>query len=231
MPTANKDEKKKEFLPSKMRVKEADANGDTGYVSGFVSVFDTIDQGMDIVHKGAFAASIKARKGVFPFLLDHNRYKPAGYSTKMEEQAKGVYYESEFKLHDPDVKQRYELAKLSLKLDTPMGNSFGYYAVKYDYEEVDTESGRHMVRNLREIMLTECSLLLFPMHESAGVTDAKEAAVKNLVALVESGTYSEEEMQKALAALTPLKPAPPAASVQDDPALRQSFEAFRNIFR
>ncbi len=228
MPSPTTEKKnEKEYTPAyKMKLQKADQEGDTGYLAGFVSVFNNVDHGQDRVHPGAFSASINAKKGVFPFLLDHNRYEPAGFSTKMEEQGKGLYYEAELKLFDPRVKQRFELAKLSLKLGSPMGNSFGYYAVKYDFEEVETDMGACMVRNLREIMLYEGSVVTFPMNEAAGVTDAKELKFQQILALLQNGKYSEEAMQKALDVLDA-----PAAHTPMDPALSQSLEAFKGIFR
>lgn len=214
---------KKEFIAFKFTVKEAEADGDTGFLSGFVSVFNNVDHGRDIVHPGAFTKTIKENKGVIPFLLDHNPYKPAGYSTVMEEQAKGLYYESELKLHDLEVKQRYELAKLSLKLGKPMGNSFGYYGVKYDYEERETEDGAMMVRNLREIKLYEGSLVTFPMNDAAGVTDAK--SLDTLLALIQKGGYSSQQIQDALQKFADSG----AARDKDDPAIRQSIEALKAI--
>ncbi len=217
---------KKEFIVSKFQVKAADAEGDTGFISGLMSVFSNVDQGSDIVHPGAFAKTIQEKRGVVPFLLDHNPRKPAGYSTTMKETDKGLYYEAELPLFDPEVKQRYELAKLSLKLKTSMGNSFGYYAVKYDFENVETDGGAMMVRNLREVKLFEGSLVTFPMNEAAGVTDAKsEELLNNLLALIKRRNYDLTHMEKAL----DLYEKSLAAENEIDP-VRQSVEAMKKIF-
>ena len=228
-PATATQKKVKELIVFQTQMKSAEDDGETGKIAGFVSAFGNIDYGLDIVHPGAFTATIKAKKGVFPFLLDHNRYEPAGFSTRMEEQAKGLYYEAEMPLCDPRVKQRYELCKLALKLGTSVGNSFGYIPIKYDFEERDTEYGRVMVRNLREVMLKEGSLVTFPMNDEAGVTDAKAEQCQELLAILQNGTYSEEvRMQKALAVFAKKQQ---AAYDEIDPELLQSVEAFKGIFR
>lgn len=231
-PVKGPEAKEKEFIGAKFEIKEVDEDTKTGFISGYASIFGTMDQGYDIVHRGAFARTIKAKNGVFPHLLDHDPRKPSGFSTSTQEHQKGLYYEAEYRLHDPEVKQRYELAKLALELKTPFGNSFGYRAIKYDFEEIETEDrGTVIVRNIREVKLYEKSLVTFPMHEDAGVTDAKSLQVLRLFDLVQKGQYSFNQIKEALEELEKRTPDDRLATEQDDPALRHSLESLKSVFR
>lgn len=159
---------KNKFMTVPFEVKEAEEDSNTGFLKGLASTFGNVDEGRDVVEFGAFKTTIAAKKGVFPMLLDHNPQKPAGYQ-KVRETEAGLEFEAEMKLYDPDVKQRYELAKLSLKMESPMGMSIGYRAIQEDYEEL----GGQLVRKLKELKLYEASLVVFPMNTEAMVSDAK----------------------------------------------------------
>lgn len=223
--------KEKEFFRRKFVVKDAQDDGQTGFLKGFLAVFSNTDLGGDVIHPGAFAKTIQEKRGVIPFLLDHNPYKPAGMTTAMKETDRGLYYEATFPLYDPEVKQRYELAKLSLALDSPMGNSIGYRCVKWDYEEVTAEDNLcYLVRNLRELQLFEGSLVTFPMNTLASVTDAKNGELLKELERLEKSGYSFEELKIALTELTS-KQVSEAAPPTLDPEYFQSVETFRNLFR
>lgn len=224
--------KEKEYFGSKFEIKEVDEDSKTGFISGYASVFGTVDQGFDIVHRGAFTKTIKDKKGVFPHLLDHNPYKPAGFSSKTEEHERGLYYEAELKLHDPDVKQRYELAKLALKYSTSYGNSFGYRAIKYDFEDIESDDGVPItVRHLREVKLYEKSLVTFPMHTDAGVLDVKSFQIFQLFDRIQKGQYSFKQIQKALESIEERTSTERAANKGSDPELLiQSLNKLGSVF-
>lgn len=190
---------KKEFLHGKFKVKavEEDKGGDEGFLAGYLSVFGNMDYGMDIAHRGMFKHTINMNGGKVPMLLDHDPYSPAGYTTTLKEDSFGLYYEARVKLYDPRVKQRFELAKMALEMDAEMGNSFGYIATKFDFEELELEDGStRVVRNLREVKLLEGSLVTFPMNDEAGVTDAKA-----MIDLIVNSGYSVNDIYKALTSL------------------------------
>jgi len=218
---------KKEFMRLRFKVEDADDDGNTGRVKGLASTFGNIDLGLDVIERGAFKKTIKDNGGAFPKLLDHDPGQPAGYS-RVEETDKGLMFESELKLYDPRVKQRYELAKLSLKYERPMGVSIGYRAIKFMYERQDGDANKPMLRRLKEIALYETSLVVFPMNEMATVTGAK-AAEARLFALVQRGDYSVEELKRALAELE--KERSQAASQETDPELLQSVDRLIRAMR
>jgi len=210
----------KKFLSFRFKVEKAEDDGKTGYMAGLMSVFNNVDQGDDMVMPGAFARTIQNKRGVFPMLLDHNPSEPAGYMMNTRETDKGLAYEAEIPLHDPRVKQRYELAKLSLKLDSPMGNSIGYATVKSDFKQQDDRT----IRLLKELKLYEGSLVTFPMNEAAGVTGAKAQDLAGLIALMQSGRYDLEAVKKALEAIDRDAGNARLATKQTDPELLHSVD-------
>lgn len=230
----------KQYLAFKFTVDQAEEDSTTGYLKGYAAVFGNVDQGLDVIHKGAFSKTIKDNNGIFPYLLDHDPTKPAGYMKGTKETDKGLYYEAELKLHDPLVKQRYELAKMSLDLGKPMGNSIGYSPVKYDFSRQDGDQNKPMVRNLKEIRLYEGSSVTFPMNELAGVTAAKALQahlmcqtmlrnatpeqIKGVFESLQANGYDESVVKKALEELGVALPEPPAAKPSPDPELLQSVD-------
>jgi HK97 family phage prohead protease len=218
---------KKEFLGVKFKVEKAAADENTGIVEGLASVFGNIDQGFDVVEQGAFAKTLQEQNGVVPILLDHSPCDPAGYNKEAQETDLGLYVKGECKLYDPKVKQRYELAKLSLDLKRPMGLSIGYTAVKAEFQKVLRDGQEIFVRVLKEVRLWEYSWVMFPMNEQATFTGAKAAAWSGLFALLQSGRYDLDRVQKALEALDRDAGQAQAAKEETDPEFLQSVDRLR----
>ncbi len=204
------------------KVEEAEADENTGIIKGLASTFMGIDQGDDRIKRGAFKKTLLEREA-FPMLLDHNPRKPAGMQ-RLKETRKGLHFEAELKLFDPDVRQRFELAKQALEFNAPMGVSIGFRPVKFSFDEVDGVQ----IRNLEEIKLFETSLVTFPMNVDAMVTGAKSEILEDLLDAIQDGRYTLEEIKTALAQLESRESSNGrAAPIQDDPALIQSFEKLR----
>lgn len=168
-----------------LKIEAGDAS--QGMIRGFASTFGNEDQGYDIVEAGAFKQTIKANKGRFPILADHNPSKQIGWNIRAEETEHGLYVEGKLNMKDPLAVARHQLAMDALDLGAKMGLSIGYSVVK---SEPDKE--RPMVRRLKELKLWEYSMVTFPMNVEAMVTDAKQA----LMELPEQAWVSEirEEM-------------------------------------
>ncbi len=63
-------------------------------VAGYASVFGVKDQGGDVVHKGAYAASLKrlaARAGRVKMLWQHDPAQPIGVWDEVREDATGLW--------------------------------------------------------------------------------------------------------------------------------------------
>jgi HK97 family phage prohead protease len=88
---------------SPIEYKETDADFEViqkrRMVSGYFSVFDTVDSDLDIIRKGAYERSINDR-GVLSssnrkikYLHQHNIYEHAGKLTELKEDDYGLYFE------------------------------------------------------------------------------------------------------------------------------------------
>lgn len=166
-----------------MRVKNALANkhlstafkvksiGDDGTFSGYGSVFDVVDSYSDVVHRGAFAASLKAwaKKGGFPAMLWQHKYdEPLGPYTRMEEDEHGLYLEGRLLIDDDPLAKR---AHAHLKAGSVTGLSIGY-SIAPGGGRWDPDAG---VYHLTQLDLWEVSIVTFPANDVARVDAVKNA--------------------------------------------------------
>lgn len=222
-----KAKEEKIFRKFEFKIEGAEESKDTagnpiGLVSGYASTFGNIDQGMDIVERGAFAKTIKDKGGRFPILLDHNPSKPIGWNLEASEDAYGLHVKGEIQLVTEDAINRYRLAKRALEINAKSGLSIGYSVIK-----AEPDFDKPMIRRLKELKLWEYSFVVFPMNEEANLTDVKNSQ-KLLDQLLGRG-YSEEEIQAALLAIQKKKQEPPAVS--PDPKLLQSVDDIIKILK
>lgn len=133
-----------------------------GFFEGYASVFDIVDQGMDIVAKGAFAKSIGSGRKV-KMLWQHDKEKVIGVWDELREDERGLYVKGRLL---KDVALGREAMAL-MRVGAIDSMSIGYRTI----EAVPEASGR--VRKLIEVDLFEVSLVTFPMNEAARVTDVK----------------------------------------------------------
>lgn len=144
---------------------------DDGMIRGYASTFGNVDQGYDIVEKGAFKKSIKETKGVWPILADHNPSDQIGWNMRASEDDHGLKVEGQIDLNTQKGREKYSLAKKAKELGTNMGLSIGYFTIKWDYDRDQQE-----VRRLKELKLMEYSIVTFPMNTLAMITNLKAAA-------------------------------------------------------
>ena len=64
-------------------------------VTGYLSSFDNVDHSGDIITKGAYAKSLKERRNQIMFLNQHKWDQPHGKFAVLNEDTKGLYFESE----------------------------------------------------------------------------------------------------------------------------------------
>src|SRR5690606_4876994 len=63
-----------------------------GIFSGYTSLFGRVDLGKDVVEKGAFAQSLKARgPGGIRMLFQHDPAEPIGVWTEIREDERGLF--------------------------------------------------------------------------------------------------------------------------------------------
>lgn len=147
-----------------------------GMFEGYASVFGVVDQGMDVVERGAFAKSLGQRK--VKMLWQHDMSQPIGVWDEIYEDERGLFVRG--RLLKEVEKGREAMALLRAGALDSM--SIGYRTV----EAVMEGDGR--VRKLMELDLFEISLVTFPMLPDAKVTGVKSAEF----------IYTERDFEKFL---------------------------------
>ena len=64
-------------------------------VTGYLSSFDNVDHSGDIIVKGAYTKTLKERRNEIVFLNQHRWEQPHGKFAVLQEDQKGLYFESE----------------------------------------------------------------------------------------------------------------------------------------
>lgn len=135
-----------------------------GLFEGYASVFGVVDQGMDVVERGAFAKSLGSGRKV-KMLWQHDRQKVIGVWDEIREDERGLYVKGRLL---KGVAQAEE-AMVLMRAGALDGMSIGYRTI----EAVPEGNGR--IRKLMEVELHEVSLVTFPMLPDAKVTAVKSA--------------------------------------------------------
>ncbi len=157
-----------EFKTFELEIKDAKADDEFGRFDGYASTFGNVDQGFDIVDKGAFSRTVKNQKGRFPILADHDWTSHIGYNEQASEDATGLFVKGAINLKVQKGVEKFALAKQALGLQTRMGLSIGYTTIQ---SQPDDDNPR--VRHLTELKLWEYSFVTFPMNVESMVTTAK----------------------------------------------------------
>ena len=77
----------------------SDVDVKKGIVTGYFSSFDNMDSDGDVIRKGAFSKTIKENFQRVRHLLDHDATKSVGKIQMLQEDSKGLYYESKAGRH------------------------------------------------------------------------------------------------------------------------------------
>lgn len=149
---------KQSFADLKLETK---ADAPEGTFEGYGAVFGNVDRDGDIVAKGAFTESLKAR---LPALLwQHNAKEPIGRFDVVREDEKGLFVKGRLSTEGRG-REAYDLLKMGA-LD---GLSIGF---------VTKEAQRSRASGTRTITkadLMEVSLVTFPANEMARVSGIKQ---------------------------------------------------------
>ena len=138
------------------------ARGEDGWeFSGYCSTFGNVDEGGDVVLRGAFRKSLAQR--VPKLLWQHDITEPIGKVLSLEEDDRGLH--GEFKLSKT---ARGQDAYVLLKDGAIDSMSIGYLPS----EKSLTPDG---VRTLSAVDLLEISLVSLPMNAEARITAIKSA--------------------------------------------------------
>lgn len=132
---------------------------DDGIIEGYASVFEVVDNGMDVIAKGAFRKSLGGGRKV-RMLWQHDMGEPIGVWDEIREDGKGLYVKGRI---SKEV-QRGREAMALFKMGGMDSLSIGYRTI----EAIPEANGR--VRRLTEVELWEISAVTMPMNEAAVVS-------------------------------------------------------------
>ena len=155
----------------------------TGQFTGYASVYDVVDDGDEIILKGAFAESLNEWriKGQMPALLwQHRSDPPIGIPTSITEDDHGLLVEGQLALKTQQGAEAYEL----LKMGAISGLSVGF---KCDAGN-DTYDYKTGIRSIIKADLWEYSLVTFPMND-----DARVSSIKSLDSIEQITDYKSAE--------------------------------------
>ncbi len=128
-------------------------------LSGYASLFNVADISGDIVHKGAFSASLLKLGGQgLPMLFGHETVTPIGVWDRIVEDKKGLYVEGRLLKGD---KSRRHIPRL-VRAGALSGLSIGYRALR-SKRRAANKGGRELL----ELDLWEVSIVAFPMLRDA----------------------------------------------------------------
>lgn len=165
--------------------REPDADG---VFEGYASVFGVVDQGMDVVERGAFAKSLGKRK--VKMLWQHDTAQVIGVWDEIKEDERGLYVKGRVL---KDVQKGAEAIAL-MKADAIDSMSIGYRTI------AATDEGGGRIRKLLEVDLFEISLVTFPMLPDAKITAIKSiATIRDFEKALRDVGFSQSEA-KAIAA-------------------------------
>lgn len=165
--------KKKKTINTKKNIKqhksfkfELTSADDTGEFSGYAAVFGNVDDGMDVIEKGAFTKTIKEDFDRIKILALHNdNWLPVGKPIELREDNKGLFIKGKIS----DTAMGRDIRTL-LKDGVLNEMSIGYDVVRFDF---DSEEG---IRHLKEIRLWEVSIVTWAMNEQAKIEEIKSIA-------------------------------------------------------
>ena len=129
--------------------------------TAYASTFGNTDHGGDVIEKGAFAKSLKARS-FRPLLWQHQQFSPIGIEKSLREDNKGLLGTWQLLMGGP-ADYAYEC----LKAGAVRAMSIGYMPDQFTYDDGGD------VRILKAVDLLENSVVSLPMNEQAQVTGVK----------------------------------------------------------
>jgi uncharacterized protein len=137
---------------------------ETGQFEGMLSTYGHEDLGGDVIERGAFTSSLKARCGRLRILMDHDLTRRAG-TGYITETPDGLHCRGVLIMDSPIGQQAYAEVKHYQMHGPPMALSIGYKTRK--------DRWKNGTRYIGEGELWEGSLVSFGMNPEAFVTSVK----------------------------------------------------------
>jgi len=167
-----------------LEFKAENVDADERIISGYASTYD-LDQGGDIIVKGAFSRTLGEKRGV-KVLWQHKQDSPIGKPRMMREDEQGLYVEA-YIAKTAKGDEALALAKEGI-IDSM---SIGYSVNDSEYKDDG-------VRLIKELTLYEFSLVTFPMNEKAIITGVKNLEVREIERVLREAGLSRSQA-KAIA--------------------------------
>jgi HK97 family phage prohead protease len=188
---------------------------ETGTFSGYASVFGNVDEGGDVVERGAFKDMALTSDGQVRVLYQHNMRQPIG-KARVSQDDHGLKFDGHLILGISTARDAYEAMKGGI-LD---GMSIGY-DVKGAVRNEATG-----VRHLKDLKLWEISPVTFGMNQLAGIDNVKSSRIRDMRTKRDFEDYLRDEgfsanMAKSIA-MTGWRETP-------DSQLRDAGEAVREV--
>lgn len=157
---------------------------ENGEFSGYAAVFDTVDDGGDVIEKGAFAKTIVEDFDRIKILSQHQDCElPIGKPLELREDDKGLFIRAKIS----DTQKGRDIQTL-LKDGVLNKLSIGYDAVDFYYD------GDTHIRHLKEVRLWEVSVVTWAMNEFAQIEEVKSLA-ESLRLEAKSGKLSQSRLE------------------------------------
>lgn len=154
----------REYKAVRFNVESVDE--DSGEFSGYAAIFGNVDDGGDVIERGAFSRTIKEDFDRIKILSQHNDCElPIGKPLELREDDKGLFIRGKIS----DTQKGRDIQTL-LKDGVLNELSIGYDAITFDF---DSEKG---IRHLKEIRLWEVSIVTWAMNDQAKIDEVKSLA-------------------------------------------------------
>lgn len=158
-----------------LRVKFENVDADAGIFEGYGSVFGVVDQGGDVVERGAFAASLAEhkRRGTTPLMLwAHKSDVPIGRWLSIEEDSIGLLVRGQLNLKTTAGRD----AHAHVTDGDVSGLSIGF-RVPPDGSEYTSQG----VTRLKTVDLVEVSVVTVPMNDQARIRVGSKGELAQLL--------------------------------------------------
>ena len=155
---------------------------DDGAIEGYASVFDIVDNGMDVISPGAFRKTLSSGRKV-RMLWQHDISDPIGVWDEVVEDEKGLYVKGRIL---KDVKRGADAIAL-YKAGAMDSLSIGYRTISAEPE------GNGRVRRLNEVELWEISAVTIPMLDQATASVKSIDTERQFERFLRDAGYSRKE--------------------------------------
>lgn len=157
-------------------------------VTGYLADFDTEDRVLDTIPKGSFSKSLQERKSQIMFLNQHKWDQPHGTFNVLQEDSKGLYFESKALPNTTYSNDALELYSAGILKE----HSIGYQVVK-------KEMGTKGSRILKELRLFEGSNVTLGANPNTPFTGFKSLTMIEsndriglIIKAIRNGSFTDE---------------------------------------